>query len=84
MLDSVAAGEELMPHRLEVYEASNAEPHLEFDGSQAAPSTPIRKLCRNRGLVIQEQTVIEDSPESDSNTAADRAAAIRKGKRKLR
>lgn len=86
MLDSVAAGEELMPHRLEANEArSNAEPDSEFDGSQAAqPSTPIRKLCRNRGLVIQEQTVVEDSPESDTNTATDRAAAIRRGKRKLR
>ncbi|KAL1550018.1 non-structural maintenance of chromosomes element 4 A-like [Salvia divinorum] len=86
MLDSVAAGEELMPHRLESNEArSNAEPDLEFDGSQAAhPSTPIRKLCRNRGLVMQEQTVVEDSPESDTNTATEKAAAIRRGKRKLR
>lgn len=85
MLDSVAVGEELMPHRIEVAKASNAQPDSESDGSPAAaqPTTPIRKLCRNRGLVMQEQTVVEDSPESDSS-AADRAAAIRRGKRKLR
>ncbi|KAI3471541.1 hypothetical protein Pfo_028191 [Paulownia fortunei] len=84
MLTSVVAGEELMPHRIEVNEASNAQPDSESEGAQAAlPTTPIRKLCRNRGLVMQEQAVVEDSPESD-DTAAARAAAIRKGKRKLR
>lgn len=73
-----------MPHRIEVNEASIAQPDSECEGAQAAqPTTPIRKLCRNRGLVMQEQAVVEDSPESD-DTAAARAAAIRKGKRKLR
>ncbi|XP_041999837.1 non-structural maintenance of chromosomes element 4 homolog A-like [Salvia splendens] len=70
---------ELMPHRAEVNEAE-----LEFDGPQVAqPSTHIRKLCRNRGLVMREQTVVEVSPESDGNKATDRASAIRRGKRKL-
>lgn len=85
MLDSVAVGEELMPHRLEENEASNTEPDVEFDGSRASqPSTPIRKLCRNRGLVMQEQTVVEDSPESDNSAGGSRSAGIRRAKRKLR
>ncbi|KAL1533986.1 non-structural maintenance of chromosomes element 4 A-like [Salvia divinorum] len=85
MLDSVADGEELMPHRVEANEArSNAEAELEFDGPKVAqPSTHIRKLCRNRGLVMREQSVVEDSHKSDDNKATDRAAAIRRGKRKL-
>ncbi|KAH6767856.1 Nse4 [Perilla frutescens var. hirtella] len=84
MLDSVAVGDELMPHRIEVNEARNAQPDSESDGTPAAqPTTPIRKLCRNRGLVMQEQTV-QDSPESDNSANTDRAAAIRRGKRKLR
>ncbi|KAK4404938.1 Non-structural maintenance of chromosomes element 4A [Sesamum angolense] len=84
MLTSVVVGEELMPHRVEVSEAHNAQPDSEPEEDQAAvPTTPIRKLCRNRGLVMQEQTVVEDSPES-GDAAAARTAAIRKGKRKLR
>lgn len=83
MLDSVAVGQELMPHRIEANEASYTQPDLESNGFQAAqPTTPIRKLCRNRGLVMQEQTVVQDSPESD-NADVERAAAIRRGKRKL-
>lgn len=48
----------------------------------AAPTTPIRKLSRNRGLVLQEHAVVQDSPESDD--AGGKAAVIRKGKRKMR
>lgn len=84
MVDSVGVGEELMPHRVETDKTNNAERDSEFEVAEAPlPSTPIRKLCRNRGLVMQEQAVVADSPESD-DTAAARAAAIRKGKRKLR
>lgn len=82
MLDSVVEGEELMPHRLEVDEASNTEPDVQFDGSRASqPSTPIRKFSRNRGLVTQEQTVVENSPESDNSPAGMRGA--RRPMRKL-
>lgn len=82
MLDSVVEGEELMPHRLEVDEETNTEPDVHFGGSRASqPSTPIRKLSRNRGLVMQEQTVVENSPESD-NSPSGRAAA-RRSRRKL-
>lgn len=79
MMDSVGIGEELMPHRnqgntRDYY--SRTEKILEK--SQATgPTSPIRKLSRNRGLVVQEQSVVEDSPESDDS------AAIQMGKRKL-
>lgn len=83
MLDSVAVGEELMPHRVDMDKTNDGERNSEFQGAEEAlPSTPIRKLSRNRGLVMQEQNVVADSPESDGTEAA-RAAAIRKGKRKL-
>ncbi|KAI3982317.1 hypothetical protein MKX01_037850 [Papaver californicum] len=45
-------------------------------------TTPIRKFSRNRGLIIQEDSVIEDSPENVNPNLS--AAAIQKGKRKLR
>ncbi|KAG8371864.1 hypothetical protein BUALT_Bualt12G0007300 [Buddleja alternifolia] len=116
MISSVGVGEELMPHRNEVHEAShaqadsepeeaqaeasNAQPDSEPEDAQAEasnaqsdsepeeaqaalPTTPIRKLSRNRGLVMQEQAVVEDSPESNDAPAAG-PAAIRRGKRKLR
>ncbi|KAL7098035.1 hypothetical protein ACP275_10G180300 [Erythranthe tilingii] len=89
MLTSVVAGEELMPHRREVNEEernvrrnSESEDEEEDEAQATMATTPIRKLCRNRGLVMQEQSVVEDSPESN-DTASGRAAAIRKGKRKL-
>nr|XP_016457558.1 PREDICTED: non-structural maintenance of chromosomes element 4 homolog A-like isoform X1 [Nicotiana tabacum] len=77
MLGSVNAGEELMPLRTEaaIPTASTSEAT-----ERPVPTTPIRKLTRNRGLVFQEQTVVEESPESDNCQGA---AADRKGKRKL-
>lgn len=78
MMDMVPVGEELMPHR----ERPNGIPGSQAgpipDDSQAAfHTTPIKKLSRNRGLVIQEQLVVEDSPEMDDSIA------IRKCKRRL-
>ncbi|XP_008808094.1 non-structural maintenance of chromosomes element 4 homolog A [Phoenix dactylifera] len=67
MMDSVGSGEELMPHRSGPSMCSTslqAEPP-DGDSQSAAPSTPIRKLTRNRGLIIQEETVVEDTPEKD-------------------
>ena len=82
MINSVEAGEELMPHRKQdnIENGSHADQREEAT-QQTGPTTPIRKLSRNRGLVLQEQSVVEDSPEG--NESARRAAAIRKGKRKL-
>ncbi|EPS69963.1 hypothetical protein M569_04797, partial [Genlisea aurea] len=58
MLSCVKNGEELMPHRM-----------IHAQGGQ--PTTPIRKLCRNRGLVLQQQehAVAETCPESDGVSA---------------
>lgn len=82
MLDYVQNGEELMPHRTQVDLASNSqEETVPLDSQNAAPTTPIRKLCRNRGLVIQEESVVEESPET--NDVGDKAYAIRMGKRKV-
>ncbi|KAK9289607.1 hypothetical protein L1049_007764 [Liquidambar formosana] len=84
MMGCVEIGEELMPHRNQVNFSSNCQPDLvSGEVQETAPTTPIRKLSRNRGLVLQEQSVVEDSPESDDAAAA-RAATIRKGKRKLK
>ncbi|XP_070046111.1 non-structural maintenance of chromosomes element 4 homolog A-like [Nicotiana tomentosiformis] len=81
MLASVGEGEELMPHRNEAETPANSQPASNnVENERAVSTTPIRKLSRNRGLVLQEQTVVEDSPESDNSA---RAAAIRKGKRKF-
>ncbi|XP_059430822.1 non-structural maintenance of chromosomes element 4 homolog A-like [Corylus avellana] len=85
MMDVVTLGEELMPHRnnSNLSVASQAEPAC--NNSQAAltlPTTPIRKLSRNRGLVVQEEYVVEESPDNDDGVSK-RANAIRRGKRKL-
>ncbi|CAH9068499.1 unnamed protein product [Cuscuta epithymum] len=85
MLASVGNGEELMPHRneevLTMYpEAARANVE---EQSERGTTTPIRKLSRNRGLVLQEQQlVVDDSPEASGESGTTRAA-IRKGKRKL-
>lgn len=81
MLDSVKVGEELMPHRNPEDITSDSRTDKTPEETQAMGTlTPIRKLSRNRGLVLQEQSVVADSPESDDSAAR---AAIRKGKRKL-
>ncbi|KAK9170521.1 hypothetical protein Syun_002661 [Stephania yunnanensis] len=81
MVDMFQSDDVLMPHRMreDVNESPTTSPEKTPEQTPA-PTTPIRKLTRNRGLVLQEQ-VVEDSPETES--AASQAAAIRKGKRKL-
>ncbi|KAK4740796.1 hypothetical protein SAY87_024384 [Trapa incisa] len=81
MVDKVAVGEELMPHRQPVDASSAAEPAA-CDPEAVLPSTPIRKLTRNRGFVVQEETVVEDSPDIEDDDPL-RSRAIRKCKRKL-
>lgn len=62
MMDGVGFGEELMPHRSgqSMCSTSLKEEGIHGDSQSAAPSTPIRKLTRSRGLVVQEETVVED------------------------
>ncbi|GAA0187246.1 hypothetical protein LIER_34534 [Lithospermum erythrorhizon] len=76
MLSSVKVGNELMPHRIDSEDANKSQPaSASEDARTQPPTTPIRKFCRNRGLVLQEQTLVEDSPG--------KTAAVRRGKRKL-
>lgn len=71
MVSNVASGEELMPHRINPgvpvpAPSQTEEPFLDEPQSSAPPTTPIRKLTRNRGLVIQEQSVVDDTPDKGS------------------
>lgn len=90
----VEVGEELMPHRCQAQMPNSSQPdEPSRKHQQTGPTTPIRKLSRNRGLVLQEQTVGEESPDSELAIVEDsplceddaqRSATLRKGKRKLR
>ncbi|GAA0161489.1 hypothetical protein LIER_17791 [Lithospermum erythrorhizon] len=83
MLTSVKDGGELMPHRMDSDNINDSQAGSASEVTQTQPpTTPIRKLCRNRGLVLQEQTVVEDSPESLDSPG--RTGAVRRGKRKLK
>ncbi|CAN8288322.1 unnamed protein product [Cochlearia groenlandica] len=66
MSELVPMGEELMPHR-ETSISSSSCPSASVDFVQDSQTTPIRKLSRNRGLVVQEETVVEDTPEVEGN-----------------
>nr|XP_043610897.1 non-structural maintenance of chromosomes element 4 homolog A-like [Erigeron canadensis] len=76
MSDAVAEGEELMPHRNQV----DTMPNSQREPIDSVPTTPIRKFSRNRGLVLQEQTVVEDSPESSDSGSR----SVRKRMRRVR
>ncbi|CAA7397981.1 unnamed protein product [Spirodela intermedia] len=83
MQERVAPGEELMPDRGDLGTScspSGLEERPPCEGSQSAaapPTTPIRKLTRNRGLVVQEQLFVEESPEKDGGRASTRKKAKR-------
>ncbi|PRQ35478.1 putative non-structural maintenance of chromosome element 4, Nse4/EID family [Rosa chinensis] len=81
MKDMVPGGEELMPHRIPASSepASQEEPAAYV--SQTGHTTPIRKLSRNRGRMVQEEAIVEESPEYDNDRAA--GGALRRSKRKL-
>ncbi|TKY50552.1 Non-structural maintenance of chromosomes element 4-like A [Spatholobus suberectus] len=83
MKDIVPSGKELMPDRIQCCTAVGSQEEIGGDTSQPAlVVTPIRKLSRNRGLVVQEEGVVEESPDCDEENAS-RAGAIRRCKRKL-
>ncbi|XP_062112219.1 non-structural maintenance of chromosomes element 4 homolog A [Humulus lupulus] len=103
MSNYVGIGGELMPHRSHANSAQPEQPSQpnqpteERQSTAPAPSptptTPIRKFTRNRGLVLHDQAVLEESPDSEPSVVEDspvygddlqRAAALGKGKRKLR
>ncbi|KAL1343366.1 hypothetical protein HN51_029760 [Arachis hypogaea] len=84
MKDMVPEGKELMPHRTQFCTVVGSQPQMGSDDGSPRPLTvtPIRKFSRNRGLVVQEEGVVEESPECDDEKSS-RAAAIRNCKRKL-
>ncbi|KAL3569113.1 hypothetical protein D5086_029003 [Populus alba] len=84
MISAVEVGEELMPNRNQINMTSDslADP-IPVETQAGGPTTPIRKFSRNRGLVLQEKTVVEDSTPENDNIQV-RIPAIRKGKRKMR
>lgn len=82
MKDMVPDGEELMPHRIPAYSEPASQEKPSAYSSQTGHTTPIRKLSRNRGRIVQEETIVEDSPEYDNDHAAG-GTALRRSKRKL-
>ena len=60
MIDTVPDGDELMPDRKNNVPESQPENNISQGNLNR---TPIRKLSRNRGLVVQEDSIVEDSPE---------------------
>ncbi|XP_020268102.1 non-structural maintenance of chromosomes element 4 homolog A-like [Asparagus officinalis] len=81
MKNTVAHGEELMPHRInrDTCGSSSQSDQVHAE-SQPASVTPIRKLTRNRGLVIQEEAIVEDSLEKSSPSRQENSLK-QKGKR---
>ncbi|PUZ59923.1 hypothetical protein GQ55_4G082600 [Panicum hallii var. hallii] len=68
----VPEGEELMPHRSSQDAPGTAgNSHPEPELSQPTQSAPIRKRCRNRGLVLQDEMVAKGAQE----VMADRTVA---------
>ncbi|KAJ4827163.1 hypothetical protein Tsubulata_025817 [Turnera subulata] len=79
MMKAVPDGEELMPDR-DSLAASQVDPAA--DGNEATVNrTPIRKLSRNRGLVVQEDSVVAETPESEDIDI--KPTGVRRCKRRL-
>lgn len=65
----VPDGEELMPHRFSQAAAdTGVNNHNEPEVPPSAQGTSIRKLCRNRGLISQDETVSTDAQEVMHNS----------------
>jgi non-structural maintenance of chromosomes element 4 len=63
MKEVVTEGEELLPHRTSQSNLCNEE-NDQINLEARAQITPIRKLTRNRGLVLQDH-VVEETPEEN-------------------
>ncbi|KAF2286214.1 hypothetical protein GH714_011796 [Hevea brasiliensis] len=67
MMDVVSDGDELMPDGKSSV-TSELEPATNTS-QETLNRTPMRKLSRNRGLVVQEDSVVEESPEIEDAKA---------------
>lgn len=84
MMDVMPNEEGLMPHRNSSNSSAATQAEPAVNSSQATlPTTPIRKLSRNRGRVVQEQSIQQESSDSDNDSDPTRANASRRCKRKL-
>ncbi|KAI9094773.1 hypothetical protein K1719_026579 [Acacia pycnantha] len=81
MKDMVPEGEELMPHRTQFCTVIASQVETVCDSQAPLVTTPIKKLTRNRGLVVQED-VVEESPECNEENAS-RATGIRRCRLKI-
>ena len=66
MKEAVTEGEELLPHRTSqsaLCNEENDQPNTEA----RAQVTPIRKLSRNRGMILQDH-VVEETPEENQTS----------------
>jgi non-structural maintenance of chromosomes element 4 len=66
MKNVVPEGEELLLHRTS-QSAVCTEENDQADIEARAQRTPIRKLTRNRGLILQDQ-VVEETPEENQTS----------------
>lgn len=68
-MNVVSNGDELMPDRksLATSESEPATNNIQVQGT--LNRTPIRKFSRNRGLIVQEDSVVEESPEIEATKA---------------
>lgn len=79
MTNMVSDSEQLMPHRESQIDSQFEPPPTGCYSQGTQPRTPIRKLSRNRGLVIQEEIVAD----SDTDDVSGSVAGQRRCKRKL-
>jgi hypothetical protein len=83
MKDIVAEGDELMPQRIQYNNVVDSQAEISGDNSQPALTVnPIRNISKNQGPVLQEEVIVEESPECNDENAS-RATAIRRCRRKL-
>ena len=66
MKEAVTEGEELLPHRT-LQSAPCNEENDQPNTEARAQVTPIKKLTRNRGLILQDH-VVEETPEENQTS----------------
>lgn len=66
-MKEVTEGEELLPHRTSQSALSNDEENGQPNMEARGQITPIRKLTRNRGLILQDH-VVEETPEENQTS----------------
>lgn len=76
----VAVGEELMPHRETKVASCACDMSSKKISQDSSQTTPIRKLSRKQGLVIGEETSVEDSSviEDCKNGGTGRKCKVRR------